>query len=198
MPTKKYYAYILPDGKTEITDSWAECERAVKNQKGARYKSFKEFEEAEKWLSSGGSYAYTKEMPHGVYFDAGTGRGEGVEISVTDETKKDLLSSALGKELINAHGKHLLPSGKTNNYGELMACFYALTIAKKHGIKSVFGDSGLVINYWSKGFIKNTIEEETRRLALEVSRLRKEFEATGGEVRQISGDDNPADLGFHK
>ncbi len=198
MPTKKYYAYILPDGKTEITDSWAECEKAVKNQKGARYKSFKELDEAKKWLSSGATYDYQKEMPRGVYFDAGTGRGEGVEISVTDETKKDLLSSAISKELINAHGKHLLPPGKTNNYGELLACFYALTIAIREDINLVLGDSGLVINYWSKGFIKTTVEEETRKLAMEVSKLRKQFESKGGEVRQISGDDNPADLGFHK
>ncbi len=198
MPTKKFYAYILPDNSSKIVDSWEECKSAVENQKGARYKSFKTKEEATKWLSSGASYAYRKEMPKGVYFDAGTGRGIGVEISVTDESRKDLLPSVISPDLINQHGKHLLPLGKTNNYGELLACRYALLIAKKESLKNIYGDSGLVINYWSKGFIKNEIEEETRMLAKEVAELRKEFESNGGSIEQISGDDNPADLGFHK
>ena len=67
------------------------------------------------------------------------------------------------------------------------------------GIKSIFGDSKLVINYWSKGFMnKNKLSLKTKKLIKSVARLRKKFEESGGRMEYISGDDNPADLGFHK
>ena len=197
MPEKKYYAYTLPDNRSAVVTTWAECEAAVKGQKGARYKAFKSREEAKEWLSGGALYGVKKELPKGIYFDAGTGRGEGVEISVTDNTGTDLLSSAMPKDLINVHGKHLLPKGKTNNYGELLACFYALQIARNGKLKNIFGDSALVIDYWSKGFIKKEVGPETIDLAKKVALMRREFEAAGGKIERVSGDDNPADLGFH-
>lgn len=198
MTETKYYAYFIPNGLSGVTKSWSECETIVKGEKAARFKSFKNKEEAEEWLREGASYKFKKALPEGIYFDAGTGRGEGVEISVTDQNGKDVLSSAIAKKLINEFGKHLLPKGKTNNYGELLASFYALEIAKKKKIKNIFGDSKLVIDYWSKGFIKKEIDEKTRELAYQVAALRNKFENDGGKVTHISGDDNPADLGFHK
>lgn len=197
MPEKKYYAYILPDGRSDVVSTWAECEAAVRGQKGARYKSFKTKAEAEEWLSGGGLYGVKKELPEGIYFDAGTGRGEGVEISVTDKNGDDLLASVMPKDLINAHGKHLLPKGKTNNYGELLACFYALQIAGSRNIRNIFGDSALVIDYWSRGFIKKEVGPETVALAKRVALMRRDFESAGGKIERVSGDDNPADLGFH-
>jgi ribonuclease HI len=72
-------------------------------------------------------------------------------------------------------------------------------IAQKNEHKNIFGDSGLVITYWSKGIIKrDAVAPETVALADEVTKLRSAFEKTGGTISHISGDDNPADLGFHK
>lgn len=197
---KKYYAYLLPDGKNGVTDNWPECERLVKGNKSARFKGFKTKAEANSWLKAGAHYEIktVKKMSEGVYFDAGTGRGEGVEISISDKNGKDLLEKVLHPDLINKHGKHLLPKGKTNNYGELLACRYALAIAEKTNVKNIFGDSRLVIDYWSKGFIKKDVSKETIKLALEVAEARKKFEHSGGKMVLISGDDNPADLGFHR
>jgi ribonuclease HI len=93
----------------------------------------------------------------------------------------------------------LLPVGVTNNYGELLACKYALTIAMKKGVKKVFGDSKLVIDFWSLGFAKKSeLSVETQALVEEVSGLRDAFEDNGGELKRVSGDENPADLGFHR
>ena len=197
---KKYYAYQLPDGKSGVTDNWPECERIVKGNRGARFKGFKTKTEASTWLGSGARYEIKvkKKMKDGIYFDAGTGRGEGVEISVTDNDGKDMLEQVLHADLINRHGKHLLPKGKTNNYGELLACRYGILIAEKTGEKNIFGDSKLVIDYWSKGFIKKEVGKETVELAIEVADIRRKFEASGGKISLISGDDNPADLGFHR
>ena len=63
--------------------------------------------------------------------------------------------------------------------------------------KNIFGDSKLVVDYWSKGLIKKDMNEKTKKLAREVALLRQEFESNGGKITLISGDDNPADLGFH-
>lgn len=205
MATKnKYYAYLIPGEKKKgITDSWPKCEKLVKG-KEARFKGFGTKKEAEDWLKKGANYAIkkVKKLRPGIYFDAGTGRGQGVEISVTTETGEDLLHKVMHESEINKHGKHLLlarPGGKeyTNNFGELLAMRYALKLALKGEVKEVYGDSKLVLEYWSKGFVKKDIPQETIELSWDVASLRREFEGKGGKIKYISGDDNPADLGFH-
>lgn len=200
--TKKYYAYTVPSiGAQGITSVWDECKVIVSGKHDARYKGFKTQREAEEWLRAGARYEIKvkKEAQPGIYFDAGTGRGNGVEISVTDEYGNDLLQKVVAKELINKHGKHLLAIDKTNNYGELLACKYALDLALQEGVKKIFGDSKIIIDYWSRGRIKaEGIAPETRSLAFAVKKLRDTYEEKGGEILRISGDDNPADLGFHR
>ena len=195
-----YYAYRLPDGRHGITDSWAACQNMVIGIRDARYRGFKARAEAEAWLATGAKYI-AKPKPKlepGIYFDAGTGRGEGVEISVTDEQGKDLLHLVMPKSKINKYGKHKVPHEVTNNYGELLAKQDALLLAMKRDVGRIFGDSKLVIDFWSKGAIKrNELPVETVKLAEKVRILRHEFEGQGGVVQRVSGDHNPADLGFH-
>ncbi len=202
MTAKKWYAYsVSGTDQIGITDDWEICKAIVSGKRSARYKGFKTKQEAQEWLHAGARYELKtkKEARPGIYFDAGTGRGKGVEISVTDEHGTDLLQKVLAKEFINKHGKHLLSSEKTNNYGELLACKYALELAVQEGIKNVFGDSKIIIDYWSKGRIKvEGIAPETRSLAFAVKKIRDAFEKQGGQVHRVSGDDNPADLGFHR
>lgn len=196
----RVYAYIVPRRKLKgIAESWNECEPIVSGQFGARYRGFKTLEEAEEWLRLGARYEIksVKKLEKGIYFDAGTGRGSGVEISVTDERGKNLLHKALPKAGLNRFFKHEVGGEATNNYGELLACKYAIEIAMKEGVKKVFGDSSLIVDFWTKWRVKKNVQEETFELAREVAGLRKKFEDTGGEVLRVSGDDNPADLGFH-
>ncbi|MBI2640092.1 MAG: ribonuclease H family protein [Candidatus Sungbacteria bacterium] len=216
MTTKKYYAYFVPrTNKNGVTADWKECEKIIKGERGAKFKSFKTKAEAEKWLEQGADYGAKIQKPWlaaGIYFDAGTGRGEGVEVSVTDEKGNGLLNKILPGPEINRHGKHLVRGNVTNNFGELLACKYALEIALKHDAKKVFGDSKLVIDYWSKGIAKGmatptipslpsakkSLPKETIELVRTVAKLRKNFESKGGSIKHIPGEDNPADLGFHK
>jgi ribonuclease HI len=213
---KKFYAYFVPAfpgsaktvvPKTGVTDSWAVCEKFVSGKTGARFKSFDNRSDGEAWLAHGAVYEpkaakLRPKLGPGIYFDAGTGRGEGVEISVTDEKGKNLLHKALGAKELNTFGKHFVRGvgdEATNNYGELLALKYALEIARATRVKRVFGDSKLVIEYWSQWRIKRKdLPEETVALADEVSRAREAFEEKGGSVERISGDFNPADLGFHR
>jgi ribonuclease HI len=211
---KKFYAYFVPAfgpnaargaGKEGVTDSWTVCEKFVSGKTGARFKAFDNKSDAETWLKHGAVYEAKAAKPRpklspGIYFDAGTGRGEGVEISVTDEKGTNLLHKALSAKELNKFGKHLLANDEaTNNYGELLALKYALEIARATRATQVFGDSKLVIEFWSQWRIKRKdLPEETVALADEVSRLREAFEVAGGSVERIAGDFNPADLGFHK
>lgn len=215
MATKKYYAYFIPrTGKKGVTDDWQACEKIIKGEHGAKFKGFRTKEMAQEWLSRGADYnvkIVDSALLKGIYFDAGTGRGRGVEISVTDERGKDLLEHVLPKTHINRFGKHWIFRDVTNNYGELLACKYALEIALKTGVKKIFGDSKLVIDYWSKGIIKKStlplpslaptkkiVTQETVDLAFVVTKLRKEFEGKNGRIYYIPGEKNPADLGFHR
>lgn len=212
MKTTTYYAYLIPHtGAHGITDNWDDCKKIVSGKTGARYKGFKIKKEAEYWLEHGADYStggkqsrgeqsrtIKKRLAKGIYFDAGTGRGQGVEISITDEKGNNLLGTILPKKYINRYGKHLIGNHVTNNYGELLACKYALMLALRENITHVFGDSKLVITYWSKGHIKNEVAAETIKLARVVAGLRHEFELKGGKLAHVSGDHNPADLGFHR
>jgi len=198
MPKKKYYAYLI-NGKKGIVDNWPECQRIVAGINGAKFKGFESEEVAQAWLNAGADYKIKNiAVEDGIYFDSGTGAGEGVEINVTDKIGKKLLHKVLDKGKLNEKGHHFADEGTTNNYGELLACKYALQIAIADGIRKVFGDSKLVVEYWSKGHIKYEVGEETVNLAQEVKILRREFEKMGGKIFLISGGSNPADLGFHK
>ena len=199
MKPQKYYAYQT-DKVEGITASWAECEKIVSGVPGARFKAFINREDAEKWLEAGADYAIKHiGLEKGIYFDAGTGAGNGVEISVTDENGNSLLHKVLDKKDINKRGFHLIDEEVTNNYGELLACKKALQIALTENEKKVFGDSKLVIEYWSKGYVKKeNTSAETVALAGEVKKLRWQFEKSGGQLILVSGGRNPADLGFHK
>lgn len=198
---KKYYAYAVPGGVSGVTLDWKICEKIVSGVHGARYRGFLNKEEAVRWLALGARYEVkqVKKLEPGIYFDAGTGRGDGVEISVTDEKGKNLLHKVLTAKELNRFGKHLLDrASATNNYGELLALRYALAIAKKERIKRIFGDSRLVIDYWSRWHIKRKeLPEETVQLANIVATMRDIFERSGGTIARISGAHNPADLGFH-
>lgn len=181
-----FYACSLPDGRTGIAQSWDECLILINNVKGAKYKKFVNYDQAKFWLDNGADYkAKFFHDKDGVYFDSGTGGDGKVKVRVTDKNGEDLVKDIFVKD--NA----------TNNFGELIACKYALKYALETGIKKVFGDSRLVIKFWSRGRA-NILNSDTLVLIEEVKALREEFERNGGEIELISGDVNPADLGFHR
>ena len=137
----KIYAYYLLDSQESgIFYTWNECEQKVKGKK-ARYKSFKSEKEAQEWLKSGAEYEKKEKKNEnlflefekdGIYFDAGTGRGEGVEVRLTDYDGNSLLYEILEASKINKYGNYKLSDGRTNNFGELTGLFAALKYAKKN------------------------------------------------------------------
>lgn len=196
------YAYRLPSGASGVVRDWTACESKVSGVAGARYRGFSSESAAHAWLAAGAAYEIReRRLPApGIYFDAGTGRGDGVEISVTDEAGRNLLPAVFKKNDLNRFGKYRVAhDDATNNYGELLALRSALAVAKKRNEKKIFGDSKLVIEYWSRGKAKRRgLVPATVDLIDEVTAMRRSFEDSGGSIMRISGGDNPADLGFHR
>ncbi|CEG11495.1 conserved hypothetical protein [groundwater metagenome] len=199
MKKQKFYAYSV-EGKTGITTDWLSCEKIIFGIPDAKFKGFLTEDEARRWLAAGADYNIKHlAAEKGIYFDSGTGAGRGVEINVTDEKGHCLLNKILSDSNINHRGHHWLFKDVTNNFGELLACKYALQIAIKEEIKKVFGDSNLILKFWSKGFAnQEKLQPETIALIYEVKKLREDFERSGGKMDYIPGASNPADLGFHK
>lgn len=205
---KKYYAYQTKFQRG-ITDNWEECKKIVVQEKGARYRGFKSLEAAENWLKSGAFYENKKERKefekeeldeNGIYFDSGTGGKRGVEIFVSDKDGMPLTFLVVPDKRITERGTIILDKGKTNNFGELAALYLALLVAKKLDKKKIYGDSRLVIDYWSKGHISKNKSKDKDLVTLieKIVPMRKEFEKNGGKILKIKGSINPADIGFHR
>lgn len=204
---KRFYAYHLGD-EHGIVGTWSECESIVSGRK-ARYRGFVTRGEAQAWLAAGALYEdraakkakEQRALPEeAVYFDAGTGGGRGTEVNVTDRDGVPMVHMVAQGAEITPQGTVLLVD-KTNNYGELLACLHAMQVARQLGLKLVFGDSRLVLDYWSKNYVsaeKRTSDPDLVSLVRRTARERKAFEADGGELRHVSGGINPADLGFHR
>ena len=207
-PKNSYYAYCV-EGRTGIVRTWSECEAKVRGR-SAHYKGFPTFAEAKAWLASGATYpdraaAKRRELEAlpegGVFADAGTGAGKGVEINVTDREGVPLLHLCLSPNRLTPRGTSLLEPGRTNNYGELVALLLGIRIAKKLGEKAVYSDSALVLDFWSRGHVtakKRQEDPDLFGLATKASGERRDFERAGGRCLKISGGINPADLGYHR
>lgn len=201
---KKFYAYLILDTNEKgVTATWAECEKKVKG-KNARFKGFASDDLAWEWIDEGAEYEskikVEKETEQdAVYFDAGTGRGIGIEVRIADASENSLLSKIMNAERINEYGNYFVGPNRTNNFGELTGLYLALKYAKKFNVKKIYGDSQLVIEYWSKRrYNACNLDNDTINLIETVAVMRRDFENEGGKVARIDGDYNPADLGFHK
>lgn len=167
------------------------------------FKKFLKKEEGEEWLKNNNLNfikKLSKVKSDTLYFDSGTGRGIGTEARVTNsEGRSACRKFKHANKLVLTENLNFLFADKTNNYGELAAMYIALSIAIENNIKKIAGDSELILKYWSVGvFNEKKLPKETIKLIKATTKLRIKFEENFGEVFYISGDINPADLGFHK
>ena len=201
----KYYAWVqLETGEFGIETDWVVCKSKVHGV-SSKYKSFFSEADAENWLGSLEEQKEIKEHkvlvlnkvePNVVYFDSGTGGGQGTEVRITDDQKEPLLKLVVAEDNLTKKG-NLNLGDRTNNFGEALGMYFAIQIATKLGLKKIAGDSNLVIEYWSRGNFNKKLPEETQRLLGDLIVARSEFESNGGKVYWISGALNPSDLGFH-
>lgn len=86
-----------------------------------------------------------------------------------------------------------------NNGAELLAATLGILIALEYDYDEVFSDSQLIVDYWSKKLstkIKDPKKLEVQKILIELTDLFTRIHR--GRLTKISGDDNIADLGFHK
>lgn len=118
---------------------------------------------------------------------------------------KDLLSDMTLKNVKLPKGPRMIIVSKfddvksqQNNGAELLAMVAGLRIMIKewNNKKSIINsDSQLIVDYWSVKLKNINIDKRKKKYIEECIELRKKFK---GEIKKISGDDNIADLGFHK
>jgi len=148
-----FYAYILNNGDKGIVNSWDKCEQIVKGQSSVKYKKFKTIEEATKFISNNGVAENITPVldKNAIYFDAGTGRGRGVEVRVTRSNGTSLLSyikkNKSFMEMLNKHNWFInefdnieLGKNYTNNFGELVGIYTAFVYAKER-LRATFKDT---------------------------------------------------------
>jgi hypothetical protein len=62
----------------------------------------------------------------------------------------------------------------------------------------VLSDSTLIVQYWSMRCNAPYLDPRKKAFVRELIALRRAYEQAGGQLLHVSGDDNLADLGFHK
>ena len=85
-----------------------------------------------------------------------------------------------------------------NNGAELLAMTIGLCIAIYYDVKVIYSDSTLVIDHWSTKIsnkIKCPLKQKLHFFCVQIA---TKFRNSGGEIKYIKGNLNPADLGFHK
>ncbi len=155
--------------------------------------------------------------PSRIYVDGGHNRQTG------DEAWACVVDS-LGQDLVEVHQKQFLdlqlrdvqlPVGRRfvavskfkdvvsqqNNGAELLAMVMALRIAENNpGIATVCSDSHLIVEFWSRKL------GHSQRLSMDPRKVQyideliyraSKFRLRGGQLVQIPGKGNPADLGYH-
>ena len=137
---------------------------------------------------------------------------EGMYIDLLDEIDKTGLDFKFVKLPRNPYERTVLISkfddvtSQQNNGAELLAMLGALIFSTSQPttVQSriiIHSDSQLIVDYWSKGLVnKKTaakMDKRKREVIDRCAQLRAIFERNKGQIRKISGDDNPADLGYH-
>lgn len=87
-------------------------------------------------------------------------------------------------------------TSQQNNGAELLALIMGLRIALYNTkYTTIYSDSSIVSEYWANGRYSDNLGADKIARIRELIKLKHEF---NGEIIKISGDDNLADLGFHK
>ena len=163
---KKYYV-VWEGRKTGILDSWAECTESIHGFQGAKYKSFKSLELAQKAYSE--NYNDYKGK---TFFQSELSAEELTLIGKPDEKSISVDAACNGKtgemeyqgvetgtrKIIFKKGPF---KGATNNIGEFLALVHAAALMKtKQDKRPIYSDSKTAIG-WVKYKNCNTYADET-------------------------------------
>jgi len=160
MKKNKFYV-VWVGNKTGIFKSWIECQFAVKNYKGSKYKSFIEKDKAEKAFLEGYETYYNKRkcshynesIPtnNAICVDAASSGNPGI----MEYQGVDILT----KKVLFKMGPY---KNATNNIGEFLALVHGIAyLEKKKKSKIIYSDSKTAINWVKKKKCKTTLKKNS-------------------------------------
>lgn len=137
-----------------------------------------------------------------IFFDMGTGRGIGAEVRVTNAKGESLLNKLENSSnlLINEHGNINLGENVSTLYGELYAFYLALLIVNiSEEYKAIAGDNISALKCYYEEYNKNNFSHHELDLINAILKLKDKINNKFKlEIFYVSGNINPADLGFHR
>lgn len=210
--------YAVKVGKEiGVFNTWIECNERVSGYKGAIYKKFKTHYEALSFIQDKIIEIYNKSTI--IYVDGGFNNftkpyalgsvvnGYGLDIlnfypELTSDMNIVTKTLPVGeRNLVIANFNDV--TIQQNNGAELLATIIGLRIAiylNNIGIKvtHILSDSQLIVNHWSNKLNRTDLDPNKVKYINELIILKQNFMLQGGRLQKISGDENLADLGFHK
>ena len=201
MKKNKFYV-VWVGNKTGIFKSWVDCQLAVKNYKGSKYKSFIEKDKAEKAFLEGYETYYNKRkcshynesIPtnNAICVDAASSGNPGI----MEYQGVDILT----KKVLFKMGPY---KNATNNIGEFLALVHGIAyLEKKKKSKIIYSDSKTAINWVKKKKCKTTLKKnsENKEVFELISRAIKWLNTNKYNVNVLKWDTKlwgeiPADFG---
>lgn len=215
--------YAVKRGKNVgVYNTWTECKQQVDGFSGPVFKKFDSYEEALQFITNTPSTSIpTFDLNRVLYVDGGCNNFTKPYAygSVVTHLGEDVIPRFAGllsdmelvpiqlpiglRTLIKIDFKDV--TSQQNNGAELLAAVAGLRIAiylstNGYQINYVFSDSKLITDFWSKRIKEETaskMDPVKLKYVKELIELRVQYERLGGSLYKISGDSNPADLGFH-
>lgn len=201
MKKNKFYV-VWVGNKTGVFKSWVECQLAVKNYKGSKYKSFIEKDKAENAFMEGYEAYYNKKkyshynesMPtnNAICVDAASSGNPGI----MEYQGVDILT----KKVLFKMGPY---KNATNNIGEFLALVHGIAyLEKKKKSKIIYSDSKTAISWVKKKKCKTTLKKnsENKEVFELISRAIKWLNTNKYNVNVLKWDTKlwgeiPADFG---
>ena len=201
MKKNKFYV-VWVGNETGVFKSWVECQLAVKNYKGSKYKSFIEKDKAENAFMEGYEAYYNKKkyshpdesIPtnNAICVDAASSGNPGI----MEYQGVDILT----KKVLFKMGPY---KNATNNIGEFLALVHGIAyLEKKKKSKIIYSDSNTAISWVKKKKCKTTLKKnsENKEVFELISRAIKWLNTNKYNVNVLKWDTKlwgeiPADFG---
>ena len=160
MKKNKFYV-VWVGNKTGIFKSWVECQLAVKNYKGSKYKSFIEKDKAEKAFLEGYETYYNKRKCS--HYDESIPTNNAICVDAASSGNPGIMEyqgvDILTKKVLFKMGPY---KNATNNIGEFLALVHGIAyLEKKKKSKIIYSDSKTAINWVKKKKCKTTLKKNS-------------------------------------
>ena len=160
MKKNKFYV-VWVGNKTGVFKSWVECQLAVKNYKGSKYKSFIEKDKAENAFIEGYEAYYNKKKYS--HYNESTPANNAICVDAASSGNPGIMEyqgvDILTKKVLFKMGPY---KNATNNIGEFLALVHGIAyLEKKKKSKIIYSDSKTAISWVKKKKCKTTLKKNS-------------------------------------